>query len=72
VFVSTLDLAAAPRGPFTVASPTAINAYATLGPAPSWSCAYLAGRYLLAVQQDATVTPQRFTASLPRLDHSHQ
>jgi subtilisin family serine protease len=66
LFVSTVDLCATPSGPFTVASPTATTAFATLGPAASWSYAYWAARYVLAVQQDGTMTPQRFTSSIAR------
>lgn len=64
IFVSSIDLGAAPFGPVRIAAATAPDRYIRAGPAGSWAMAYWAGRYVLAFQTDPTITPERFAAKI--------
>jgi len=64
ILVSSLDLGAAPYGPVRIASAAAPDRYITVGAAGSWSMAYWAGRYVLACQQDPSISPARFLATI--------
>jgi len=64
IFVSALDLGAAPFGPVRIASAASPDEYLVYGPAGSWAIAYWAGRYALAWQEDHAMTPARFRATV--------
>jgi subtilisin family serine protease len=65
IFVATLDLGLPRLGPVVAASPEGPDAYTEYTtPAGSWAIAHCAGRYALAAQEDASMTPRRFLAEL--------
>lgn len=64
MFVSSAFLDLPALGPVRAASPAGPGRYAVYGPAVSWAIPYWAGRYLLACQQDPSMTPARFRATL--------
>jgi len=61
IFVSDPDLHPRAFGPVRIASPAAAGAFTSAGPSTSWAIAYWAGRYVLAYEENPSISPEEFS-----------